>query len=59
MSNTTRDGRTVRLTVAQAVIRYIAAQYSVSDGVRQRFVPVALGIFGHGNVAALGQAFDQ
>lgn len=59
MSNPTIDGRTVRLTVAQAVVRYIAAQYSVTDGVRQRFVPAALGIFGHGNVAGLGQAFDQ
>lgn len=54
-----RSGHTVRLTVAQAVVRYIAAQYSVADGVRQRFIPAALGIFGHGNVAALGQALDQ
>lgn len=52
-------GETIRLTVAQAVVKYIAAQYSVSDGVRQRFIPAALGIFGHGNVAGLGQALDQ
>jgi 3D-(3,5/4)-trihydroxycyclohexane-1,2-dione acylhydrolase (decyclizing) len=52
-------GETVRLTVAQAVVKYIAAQYSVSDGVRKRFVPAAMGIFGHGNVAGLGQALDQ
>ncbi|MHB0929371.1 MAG: 3D-(3,5/4)-trihydroxycyclohexane-1,2-dione acylhydrolase (decyclizing), partial [Candidatus Nanopelagicales bacterium] len=53
------DGQTVRLTVAQAVVKYIAAQYSEADGVRVRFVPAALGIFGHGNVAGLGQALDQ
>ena len=52
-------GETVRLTVAQAVVKYIAAQYSVSDGVRKRFIPAAMGIFGHGNVAGLGQALDQ
>ncbi|MEY4019721.1 MAG: hypothetical protein RLZZ590_1021 [Actinomycetota bacterium] len=52
-------GETIRLTVAQAVVKYIAAQYSVSDGVRKRFIPAAMGIFGHGNVAGLGQALDQ
>ena len=52
-------GETVRLTVAQALVQYVSAQYSVSDGVRQRFVPGALGIFGHGNLAGLGQALDQ
>ncbi|RGE20712.1 3D-(3,5/4)-trihydroxycyclohexane-1,2-dione acylhydrolase (decyclizing) [Leucobacter sp. wl10] len=53
------SGRTVRLTVAQAIVRYVAAQYSVADGERRRFVPAALGIFGHGNVAGLGQAFAE
>lgn len=57
--NLSKSERTVRLTAAQAVVRYVTAQYSVADGVRQRFIPAALGIFGHGNVAALGQAFDQ
>jgi 3D-(3,5/4)-trihydroxycyclohexane-1,2-dione acylhydrolase (decyclizing) len=52
-------GETVRLTVAQAIVKYIAAQYSVTDGVRKRFVPASFGIFGHGNVAGLGQALDQ
>jgi len=54
-----QSGKTIRLTVAQAVVKYIAAQYSVADGHRQRFIPAALGIFGHGNVAGLGQALDQ
>jgi len=52
-------GQTIRLTVAQAVVKYIAAQYSVADGERRRFVPAAFGIFGHGNVAGLGQALDE
>lgn len=53
------SGKTVRLTVAQAIVRYTAAQFTVADGERRRFVPAALGIFGHGNVAGLGQAFAQ
>lgn len=53
------SGQTVKLTVAQAIVRYTAAQYTVADGERRRFVPAALGIFGHGNVAGLGQAFAE
>ena len=53
------SGKTIRLTVAQALVRFVSVQYSVADGNRQRFIPAALGIFGHGNVAGLGQAFDQ
>jgi len=52
-------GPTERLTVAQAVIRFIAAQYTIADGVKRRFIPAAMGIFGHGNVTGLGQALDQ
>lgn len=54
----TPNGRT-RLTTAQAVIRFLAAQYSERDGVEQRLVPGCFGIFGHGNVAGLGQALLQ
>src|SRR5215204_44079 len=50
---------TVRLTVAQAIVTYLSRQYSVADGQRRRLLPAALGIFGHGNVAGLGQALDQ
>ncbi len=46
----------MRLTVAQAVVRFLAHQFSERDGERQRLVPGVLGIFGHGNVAGLGQA---
>jgi 3D-(3,5/4)-trihydroxycyclohexane-1,2-dione acylhydrolase (decyclizing) len=49
----------VRLTVAQAIVTYLSKQYSVADGQRRRLIPAALGIFGHGNVAGLGQALDQ
>ena len=47
---------TVRLTMAQAVVRYLVEQYSERDGEAQRLVPAIFGIFGHGNVAGLGQA---
>jgi 3D-(3,5/4)-trihydroxycyclohexane-1,2-dione acylhydrolase (decyclizing) len=50
---------TVRLTVAQALVTYLSRQHSVADGNRRRLVPATLGIFGHGNVAGLGQALDQ
>jgi 3D-(3,5/4)-trihydroxycyclohexane-1,2-dione acylhydrolase (decyclizing) len=51
--------KTVRLTVAQALVTYLSRQYSVADGRRRRLIPATLGIFGHGNVAGLGQALDQ
>ena len=57
MGNTSRGS--VRLTVAQALVTYLSRQYSVADGHRRRLIPAALGIFGHGNVAGLGQALDQ
>ena len=50
---------TVRLTVAQALVRFLARQYSERDGVRQRLIAGCFGIFGHGNVAGVGQALLQ
>ncbi|NBE96341.1 3D-(3,5/4)-trihydroxycyclohexane-1,2-dione acylhydrolase (decyclizing) [Nonomuraea sp. KC401] len=47
---------TTRLTVAQAVVRFLAQQRSERDGVERRFFGGCAGIFGHGNVAGLGQA---
>ncbi|WP_433277865.1 3D-(3,5/4)-trihydroxycyclohexane-1,2-dione acylhydrolase (decyclizing) [Pseudonocardia xinjiangensis] len=47
---------TVRLTVAQALVRFLAAQYSERDGIEQRLIPGCFGIFGHGNVAGVAQA---
>jgi 3D-(3,5/4)-trihydroxycyclohexane-1,2-dione acylhydrolase (decyclizing) len=46
----------VRLTVAQALVRFLAAQNVERDGVRTPFFAGCLGIFGHGNVAGLGEA---
>jgi 3D-(3,5/4)-trihydroxycyclohexane-1,2-dione acylhydrolase (decyclizing) len=46
----------MRLTVGQAVVRFLAAQYTSRDGVSHRFVEGCFGIFGHGNVAGLGEA---
>ena len=46
----------VRLTVAQALLRYLAAQSSEMDGEGERLVAGMFGIFGHGNVPGLGQA---
>ena len=48
-----------RLTVAQALVRFLAAQEVERDGRRQRFFAGCFGIFGHGNVAGLGQALLQ
>lgn len=49
------DG-TIRLTTAQAIIRYLAAQYIVVDGQEWRLCGGGFGIFGHGNVTCLGEA---
>ena len=46
----------VRLTVAQAVVRFLAAQRSERDGTEQPLFAGCFGIFGHGNLAGLGQA---
>src|SRR5437879_9076871 len=49
----------MRLTTAQALIRFLANQYVERDGVEQRFFEGCFGIFGHGNVAGIGQALYQ
>ena len=46
----------MRLTVAQALARFLANQYTERDGVEQRLIAGCFGIFGHGNVAGFGQA---
>ena len=46
----------VRLTVAQAIVRFLEAQYVERDGVETPFFAGCWGIFGHGNVAGVGQA---
>jgi len=48
-----------RITAAQALVRFLAAQHVERDGVEQRFFQGCFGIFGHGNVAGIGQALYQ
>src|SRR4051794_17965795 len=48
-----------RLTVAQALVRFLGAQEIERDGARARFFAGCFGIFGHGNVAGVGQALQQ
>ncbi|HEY4980154.1 MAG TPA: thiamine pyrophosphate-binding protein, partial [Candidatus Acidoferrum sp.] len=48
-----------RLTVAQALVAFLQNQYSERDGREYRFIPGCFGIFGHGNVAGMGQALEQ
>ncbi len=48
-----------KVTVAQALVRFLGMQLVERDGARSRFFAGCFGIFGHGNVAGLGQALDQ
>jgi 3D-(3,5/4)-trihydroxycyclohexane-1,2-dione acylhydrolase (decyclizing) len=54
---------TRRMTVAQAVVEYLSKQYTVDSvggaDFRERLIPGTFGIFGHGNVAGVGQALKQ
>lgn len=53
------DPSTVRLTLAQAVVRWLANQHIVIDGQEQRLFGGGFGIFGHGNVTCLGEALFE
>jgi 3D-(3,5/4)-trihydroxycyclohexane-1,2-dione acylhydrolase (decyclizing) len=50
---------TTRLTTAQAIIRFLKNQFTERDGEQNRLFEGCLGIFGHGNVAGIGQALEQ
>ena len=50
--------RTIRLTMAQALLRFLDAQYVELDGSEHKFVHGVMGIFGHGNVTGLGEALE-
>ena len=50
---------TVRVTAAQAIVRYLAAQYTSRDGIEQPLFAGMFGIFGHGNVTGIGQALEE
>src|SRR4051812_29689146 len=49
----------MRLTAAQALVRFLAAQVVERDGNQRRFFGGCFGIFGHGNVAGIGQALYE
>jgi 3D-(3,5/4)-trihydroxycyclohexane-1,2-dione acylhydrolase (decyclizing) len=51
--------KSVRSTMAQALLRFLDNQYLVSDGVEHKFVHGVFGIFGHGNVLGLGEALVE
>ncbi|MFJ4689047.1 3D-(3,5/4)-trihydroxycyclohexane-1,2-dione acylhydrolase (decyclizing) [Streptomyces sp. NPDC088789] len=55
---TTLQG-TRRLTTSQALVSFLSRQYTERDGVRHRLIEGCFGIFGHGNVAGIGQALLQ
>jgi len=55
----TNGSGTVRLTTAQANVKFLQVQYSERDGDRRRFIPAMFSIFGHGNVHSLGQALYE
>ncbi|MDQ6905998.1 MAG: 3D-(3,5/4)-trihydroxycyclohexane-1,2-dione acylhydrolase (decyclizing) [Chloroflexota bacterium] len=50
---------TIRLTMAQALVKYLQVQHSERDGETRRLIPAIFGIFGHGNVAGIGQALFE
>ena len=52
-------GSTKRMTVSQALVEFLANQWTVDGDIRQRTIPGMFGIFGHGNVAGIGQALKQ
>jgi len=58
MTTTTRK-ESVRLTTAQALVKFLQAQFSERDGKTRRLIPALFGIFGHGNVCGLGQALYE
>jgi 3D-(3,5/4)-trihydroxycyclohexane-1,2-dione acylhydrolase (decyclizing) len=55
----TQVNGTITLTVAQAIVRYLAAQYIEIGGKKTRICGGGFGIFGHGNVACLGEALYE
>jgi 3D-(3,5/4)-trihydroxycyclohexane-1,2-dione acylhydrolase (decyclizing) len=50
---------TIRLTTAQAIVRFLKQQFTSRDGHEQQFFAGCFGIFGHGNVAGIGEALQE
>jgi 3D-(3,5/4)-trihydroxycyclohexane-1,2-dione acylhydrolase (decyclizing) len=51
--------KSIRLTMAQSLVRFLSVQYLERDGVEHRFIEGCFGIFGHGNLTGVGQALAQ
>ncbi|MFC4303803.1 3D-(3,5/4)-trihydroxycyclohexane-1,2-dione acylhydrolase (decyclizing) [Cohnella boryungensis] len=51
--------KTIRLTMAQALLKFLDQQYIAVDGEETKFVRGVMGIFGHGNVTGLGEALER
>ncbi len=51
--------KTIRLTMAQALVKYLCAQHTEIDGVEVPLFAGTFGIFGHGNVTCLSEALEQ
>ena len=51
--------RTIRITTAAAIVRFLRVQHVRRDGVEHRLINGVFGIFGHGNVVGLGQALEE
>ena len=49
-NNMSKATEKTRLTMAQAIVKYLQVQFSERDGQTRRLIPAAFGIFGHGNV---------
>ncbi|HUI74004.1 MAG TPA: 3D-(3,5/4)-trihydroxycyclohexane-1,2-dione acylhydrolase (decyclizing) [Candidatus Acidoferrum sp.] len=52
-------GSTCRVTAAQAAVKFLKSQFVERDGIERQFFAGCFGIFGHGNVAGIGQALQQ
>ena len=51
--------RTIRLTMAQALVRYLTMQKILIEGLEEPLFPGVYAIFGHGNVTCLGEALES
>ncbi len=59
MMNSNHTDKTIRLTTAQAIVKFLQAQWTEFDGRQERLFAGMFGLFGHGNVVGLGQALEE
>ena len=51
--------KTIRMTMAQALVRYLVNQHTMLDSKQEPLFPGVFAIFGHGNVTCLGEALES